>query len=87
MVTLKSGTSNHLHGSGFEFLRNSALDARNFFDYQTAATPRRLPNFIQNQFGGTLGGPIRKDRTFFFADYQGFQGRAKRGSRRYRTLR
>ncbi|MGH9343686.1 MAG: carboxypeptidase regulatory-like domain-containing protein, partial [Terriglobia bacterium] len=74
MVTLKSGT-NHLHGSGFEFLRNSALDARNFFDYQTAATPRRLPNFIQNQFGGTLGGPVRKDRTFFFADYQGFRQR------------
>lgn len=74
MVTLKSGT-NHLHGSVFEFLRNSALDARNFFDYTTAATPNRLPNFIQNQFGGTVGGPIRKDRTFFFADYQGFRQR------------
>lgn len=73
-VTLKSG-SNHVHGSAFEFLRNSALNARNFFDYQTAATPRRLPPFIQNQFGGTLGGPIRKDRTFFFFDYQGFRQR------------
>lgn len=70
-VTLKSGT-NAFHGNAFEFLRNSALDARNFFDY---TTPRRLPNFVQNQFGGSVGGPIVKNHTFFFADYQGFRQR------------
>jgi len=74
-ITLKSGT-NKLHGSIFEFHRNAALNARNFFDNQAAqGSSRRLPNFIQNQFGGTLGGPIRKDKTFFFADYQGFRQR------------
>lgn len=59
----KSG-SNELHGSAFEFLRNTDLDARNFF------SPER-GFFRQNQFGGTIGGPIRKDRLFFFGDYQG----------------
>lgn len=62
-VVTKSGT-NQLHGSAFEFLRNTDLDARGFFD------PSRAP-FIQNQFGGTLGGPIKKDAIFFFGDYQG----------------
>ncbi len=62
-VVTKSGT-NALHGGGFEFLRNTDLDARNFF------SPTR-GEFDQNQFGGTLGGPIRKNRIFFFADYQG----------------
>jgi Carboxypeptidase regulatory-like domain len=71
-IVLKSGT-NQFHGDAFEFLRNSSLDARNFFDIETAATPFRLPEFQQNQFGGTLGGPIKKDRTFFFVDYQGFR--------------
>jgi Carboxypeptidase regulatory-like domain/TonB dependent receptor len=70
-VTLKSGT-NGVHGNAFEFLRNSALDARNFFDY---TSPRRLPNFVQNQFGGSVGGPIVKNHTFFFVDYQGFRQR------------
>lgn len=70
-VTLKSGT-NGFHGQVFEFLRNSAMDARNFFDY---TTPRRLPNFVQNQFGFAFGGPIIKNRTFFFMDYQGFRQR------------
>ncbi len=70
-VTLKSGT-NGFHGNAFEFLRNSALDARNFFDY---TTPQRLPNFVQNQFGGSVGGPIIKNHTFFFVDYQGFRQR------------
>jgi hypothetical protein len=77
-VTLKSG-SNKLHGSAFEFLRNAALDARNYFDYEDlSGSSRRLPNFVQNQYGGTLGGPIRKDKTFFFADYQGFRQREGR---------
>ena len=70
-VTLKSGT-NSFHGQAFEFLRNSALDARNFFDYSTG---RRLPNFVQNQFGFAFGGPIIKNQTFFFVDYQGFRQR------------
>jgi hypothetical protein len=65
-VVLKSGT-NDFHGALFEFLRNSALDAKNFFDDPTAA----IAPFKQNQFGGTLGGPILKNKTFFFMDYQG----------------
>jgi len=60
----KSGT-NALHGSGYEFFRNSALDARNFFD------PPKIPLLQKNQFGGTLGGPIKKDKMFFFANYEG----------------
>jgi hypothetical protein len=62
-VVTKSGT-NQLHGSAFEFLRNTVLDARNYF------SPTR-GFFRQNQFGGTAGGPIKKDKVFFFADYQG----------------
>jgi len=62
-VVTKSGT-NQLHGSVFEFLRNTSLDARNFF------SPER-GFFRQNQFGGAAGGPIQKNRVFFFADYQG----------------
>lgn len=68
-VVLKSGTD-QFHGEAFEFLRNSALDARNFFDY---TAPERLPHFEQNEYGGTLGGPIKKNKLFFFGDYQGFQ--------------
>jgi len=62
-VITKSG-SNEFHGDAFEFLRNTDLDARNFF-----STTRG--EFDQNQFGGTVGGPIRKNEIFFFADYQG----------------
>ncbi len=62
-VVTKSGT-NGFHGSGFEFLRNTALDATQYFTDS-------VPVFRQNQFGGTFGGPIRKDKTFFFVDYQG----------------
>jgi hypothetical protein len=65
-VVLKSGT-NQFHGSLFEFLRNSAFDAKNYFD--SASQP--IAPFKQNQFGGTLGGRIIKDKTFFFVDYQG----------------
>ena len=65
-VVTKSGT-NGFHGSGFEFLRNTALDAKNYF----AAPTDKTPVFRQNQFGGTFGGPIRHDKTFFFLDYQG----------------
>ncbi|MBI2821441.1 MAG: TonB-dependent receptor [Acidobacteria bacterium] len=65
----KSGTNN-LHGSVFEFHRNSALDARNFFDRE--ANP---PPFKRNQFGFTVGGPIKPDRTFFFGSYEGLRQR------------
>ncbi len=63
LVNTKSG-GNQLHGSAFEFMRNTALDARNYF------APTRA-TYDRNQYGGTLGGPIRKDKTFFFLDYQG----------------
>lgn len=69
-VTLKSGT-NRFHGSAFDFLRNSSLDAANYFDHPTPQNPARLPHFVRNQFGGSLGGPIWKNKTFFFVDYQG----------------
>jgi len=62
-VVTKGGT-NALHGDAFEFLRNTVLDARNYF------SPER-ETYQQNQFGGTLGGPIKKDKLFFFGDYQG----------------
>jgi Carboxypeptidase regulatory-like domain len=65
-LVIKSGT-NQFHGDAFEFLRNSALDAKNFFDSPTT----KIPPFKMNEFGGSLGGPIRKDKTFFFVDYQG----------------
>src|ERR1700681_4581066 len=61
----RSGT-NALHGSAYEFLRNSALDARNFFDGP-------IPPFRRNQFGVSAGGPIQKDKTFIFADYEGLR--------------
>jgi Carboxypeptidase regulatory-like domain len=65
-VVLKSGR-NKFHGGVYEFIRNSALDAKNFFDNHTDP----IVPFKQNQFGGTFGGAIRKDKTFFFGDYQG----------------
>ena len=65
-VVTKSGT-NSIHGSGFEFLRNTSLDAKNYYALSTDKTPV----FRQNQFGGTVGGPIKKDKTFVFLDYQG----------------
>jgi len=65
-LTTRSGT-NALHGTAFEFFRHEALNARNFF----APTSAVEPQFRRNQFGGVLGGPLRRDRTFFFVDYQG----------------
>jgi hypothetical protein len=65
----RSGT-NQLHGSVYEFLRNSALDADNFFD-NANGVPK--PPFRRNQFGASAGGPIRKDRTFVFGDYEGIR--------------
>jgi len=68
-IATRSGT-NALHGSVFEFLRNSALDARNFFDVAQAPQPTPVPPFRRNQFGGSVGGPIQRDRTFFFGNYE-----------------
>jgi outer membrane receptor protein involved in Fe transport len=64
-ATIKSG-ANQFHGTAFEFLRNSALDSRGFFE----PTGDKKAPFRQNQFGFTLGGPIKKDKLFFFGDYQ-----------------
>jgi hypothetical protein len=76
-VITKSGT-NKLHGSAFEFLRNTSLDSRNFYSYNQTnpLTGAVIPGsaigaYHQNQFGGTVGGPILHDKLFFFADYQG----------------
>jgi len=66
IVVTQSGT-NVLHGSLFEFLRNSALDARNFFDQNS------VPPFRRNQFGGALGAPLKKDKLFVFGNYEGFR--------------
>ncbi len=65
-VVTQSG-GNNLHGSLFEFLRNSALDARNFFDLNA------VPPFRRNQFGGALGGPVKKENLFLFGNYEGFR--------------
>lgn len=65
----RSGT-NQFHGDAYEFLRNSSLDAANFFDSAANITK---PPFRRNQFGASLGGPIQKDKTFFFADYEGLR--------------
>src|SRR5271165_132587 len=65
-IVTKSGT-NALHGSLFEYFRNDALDARNYFD--PSSSPKAP--FHNNQFGGSLGGPIVKDKTFFYLDYEG----------------
>ena len=76
-VTTKSG-GNQVHGSAFEFLRNSALDAKNYFDVKT----QPIPPFKRNQFGATLGGPVEiprlvhgRDKLFFFFDYEGLRER------------
>jgi hypothetical protein len=65
-IVTTSGT-NQLHGAVFEFIRNSALDARNYFDSGA------IPAFQRNQFGGSLGGPIRQNKLFLFGNYEGFR--------------
>ena len=65
-IVTASGT-NQLHGTVYEFARNSALDARNFFDQGS------IPDFQRNVFGGSLGGPVKKDKTFIFGNYEGFR--------------
>lgn len=76
-VVTRSGT-NAIHGSVFEFFRNAALDARNYFDHVELGG-RRIPPFNRNEFGGAVGGPVvmpgynGRDRTYFFGEYQGFR--------------
>jgi hypothetical protein len=65
-IVTASGT-NSVHGAVYEFLRNSALDARNFFDHGA------IPQFQRNVFGGSLGGPLRRNKAFFFGNYEGFR--------------
>jgi len=78
-VITKSGT-NDVHGSAFEFVRNAAFDARNFFDHPSVGDERRIPPFVRNEFGVTNGGPLflphvydGRSKTFYFAEYQGFR--------------
>lgn len=78
-IVTRSGKSG-FHGSVFEFLRNSALDARNYFDHPSIADPGRIPPFRRNEFGFTNGGPVvvphvydGRGRTFYFGEYQGFR--------------
>ncbi len=78
-IVTRSGAAG-FHGSFFEFLRNSALDARNYFDHPTSVYPGRIPPFRRNEFGFTNGGPVflshiydGRRRTFYFAQYQGFR--------------
>ena len=65
-IVTASGT-NKVHGSAYEFLRNSFFDARNYFD------PARIPEFQRNDFGASLGGPIKKDKAFLFGNYEGYR--------------
>ncbi len=74
-IVTKSGT-NTFHGSGFDFFRNNALDARNYFN----EVGQRQNPFHNNQFGGALGGPIIKDKTFFFVDYEGMREKGAEAS-------
>jgi len=78
-VVSKSG-ANQIHGSVFEFVRNAAFDARNYFDHNAVGDNRRIPPFVRNEFGFTNGGPVvlpamydGRDRTFYFGEYQGFR--------------
>jgi hypothetical protein len=72
-IVSKSG-GNSFHGDVFEYLRNAALDARNYFDPRPEVlSGKRIPAFRRNQFGAALGGPIKMDKTFFFANYEGLR--------------
>jgi len=71
-VVYKSGT-NEFHGSAYEFLRNSKMDANTFYNNMRGVP---LASFKRSQYGGTLGGPIRKDRTFFMSSYEGLRQRS-----------
>src|SRR4029077_10712750 len=69
-IASKSGT-NQFHGSAYEFLRNNDLDSRGYFDVNSNGKPSSPPPYRRNQFGGSLGGPVKKDKLFFFVNYEG----------------
>ena len=73
VVLVSKGGTNQFHGTAFEFFRNSALDARNFFDYTSLSGGPRLPPLQRNNFGGSFGGPIKKNKTFFYAVFEGLR--------------
>ena len=76
VVLVSKGGSNRFHGELFEYLRNSVMDARNYFDQTPSALGgKRLPPFKRNNFGGSFGGPIKTDKTFFWATYEGLTQR------------
>jgi hypothetical protein len=80
-IVSKSG-KNQFHGSAFEFLRNRAFNAANYFGYvlnNSGALVKTVDPLKRNQFGGTIGGPVRKDKTFFFGGYQGTRTRSNQG--------
>jgi hypothetical protein len=73
LVMVSKGGTNQFHGDVFEYLRNSALDARNWFDYGYLTGGPRLPRFQRNNFGASFGGPIKRNKTFFYAVYEGLR--------------
>jgi outer membrane receptor protein involved in Fe transport len=73
MTIVSKNGSNQFHGDVFEYLRNRVLDARNFFDYSYQTTGKRNPQYERNNFGAAFGGPIKKDKTFFWAAYEGLR--------------
>jgi hypothetical protein len=73
MMIVSKGGTNQFHGDACDYLRNSMLDSRNYFDLPPSILGRRLPLFRRNQFGGSVGGPIRKDKTFFYGVYEGLR--------------
>jgi hypothetical protein len=76
VVMVSKGGTNQFHGEAFEYLRNDVLDAANFFDKPVAANNyARVPQFQRNNFGAAGGGPIKKDKTFFYAAYEGLRQR------------
>jgi len=98
-VIVSKGGTNSFHGDAFEYLRNAAMDARNYFDAldstnslgfgadKSAVYPgKRLPPFQRNNFGASFGGPIKKDKTFFFATYEGLRQRLEIKARRVGRL-
>ncbi|HVB34108.1 MAG TPA: TonB-dependent receptor [Patescibacteria group bacterium] len=71
MLIVSKGGTNHFHGDVYEYLRNSHMDARNYFDNAFNSGGHRLPEFQRNDFGGSVGGPIKKNKTFFYAVFEG----------------
>ena len=75
MVMVSKGGTNQFHGDAFEYLRNSAMDARNYFDTAASSGGKRLPEFQRNNFGASVGGAIKKNKIFFDSVYEGLRAR------------